>query len=62
MHSLRLPFRSLLALAVVTLLALPLHAQPANQSWTDAFRERLVKIVRKLGVRSFGDGLTIPRP
>lgn len=52
--------RGLVAAAVVVVLAAPVQALPKDDDrWS---MPRLVKIVKKLVVKTFGDGLIIPRP
>ena len=52
--------RGLVASAVVVMLAAPVQALPKDDDgWS---LPRLVKVIKKLVVRTFGDGVTIPRP
>ena len=52
--------RGVVAAAVVMMLAAPVQALPKDDDrWS---MPRLVKIVKKLVVRTFGDGILIPRP
>lgn len=51
--------RGVVAAAVVAMLAVPAQAQPSDKEW---FAPKLIKVIKKLVVRTFGDGLIIPRP
>jgi hypothetical protein len=52
--------RGLVAAAVVAMLAAPVQALPKDDDrWS---MPRLVKVIKKLVVRTFGDGLIVPRP
>jgi hypothetical protein len=69
MRQLNLVGRGVLAMAVVLMLAVPAQARTNNEEavWKAAAREQvaqLVKIVKKMKgvIRTFGDGLTDPKP
>jgi hypothetical protein len=69
MRQLNLVGRGVLVAAVVMVLAVPVQARTNSQEtvWSGAGREqiaKIVKIVKKLkgAVRTFGDGLTDPKP
>ena len=56
--------RALVVVSVLVALAVPAEARPVPQegSW---FREpivRVVKMIKKFAVKTFGDGLTDPKP
>jgi hypothetical protein len=51
--------RGVVAAAVVAMLAVPAQAQPQDK---EGFAPRLIKAVKRLVVRTFGDGVTVPRP
>lgn len=51
--------RGVVAAAAVVVLAVPVQAQPRDKEW---FAPKLVKVIKKLVVRTFGDGLISPRP
>lgn len=57
--------RGVFAVAVVAMLAMPVQARTNDErTWSAPVRERIVKIVSKLkgAIRTFGDGLSDPRP
>jgi len=50
-------------LAVLIVLASPMQAASNDDAtWIGKNRERIVKILKKLGVRTFGDLMEDPRP
>lgn len=51
--------RGVVAAAVVVMLAVPAQAQPQDK---EGFAPKLVKVIKKLVVRTFGDGILVPRP
>lgn len=54
-----------IAVAMVMLLSAPVQAMPSDVpefGWFGRARERVVKVIRKLTVRTLGDGLTDPKP
>ena len=54
--------RGVLAVSIVLALAVPAQAKPRDGGrWFERF-DPIVKIVKKLVMRSFGDGLSDPRP
>ncbi|HEX8616676.1 MAG TPA: hypothetical protein VF911_03725 [Thermoanaerobaculia bacterium] len=66
MRQMNLVGRGVLAVAVVMMLATPAEAKTndGGATWSGAAREQLVKIVKKVKgvVRTFGDGLSDPKP
>jgi hypothetical protein len=69
MRQLNLVGRGVLTVAVVMVLAMPAQARTNNEQpvWSAVGREQIAKIVRivkkvKGAIRTFGDGLTDPRP
>jgi hypothetical protein len=53
--------RGIVAAAVVVMLAVPAQARATDdQGWWAS--SKLVKAVKRLVVKTFGDGLIIPRP
>ena len=55
--------RGLAMIAVMVMLAAPMQAASSDDAtWIGKNRERMVKILKKLGVRTFGDLLVDPRP
>jgi hypothetical protein len=69
MRQLNLVGRGVLVAAVVMVLAAPAQARTNSQEpvWSGAGREqiaKIVKVVKKLkgAIRTFGDGLTDPKP
>lgn len=52
--------RGLVAAAVVAMLAAPVQALPKDDDrWSVP---KLIKVVKRLVVKTFGDGIVIPRP
>jgi len=69
MRQLNLVGRGVLVAAVVMMLAVPVQARTNSQEtvWSGSAREqiaKIVKIVKKMkgAVRTFGDGLSDPKP
>lgn len=55
--------RALFVLAVVVALSMPVAAAPRQKDRTPRVKENpIVKIIRQIAVRTFGDGLTDPKP
>jgi len=55
--------RGVLALSIVLVLAVPVQAKPREGGrWFERKIEPIVKIVKKLIVKSMGDGLSDPWP
>lgn len=52
--------RGLVGLSLVVMLAVPAQARPGDGSWLEP--GRVIKIIKKIVVKTFGDGLTDPRP
>jgi len=46
-------------MALVAMIAVPLQAKPVEDSWSAS---TLAKLVKRFVVKTFGDGLIIPRP
>jgi hypothetical protein len=57
--------RGVVAVAVVVALAVPVQAMPSGEQpgfgWFFKSRERIVKIIKRT-IKSFGDGLSDPKP
>lgn len=53
--------RGVVAAAVVVMLAAPVQALPKDEGdrWS---MPRVIKVIKKLVVRTFGDGILVPRP
>jgi hypothetical protein len=51
--------QNVVAGAVVVMLAMPAQAQPQDR---EGFAPKLIKAVKRLVVRTFGDGVIVPRP
>jgi hypothetical protein len=51
--------RSVVAVAIVASIAVPLQAKPAGEGWSP---DKIVKVVKRLVVKSLGDWITTPRP
>ncbi|HYO77130.1 MAG TPA: hypothetical protein VE010_11760 [Thermoanaerobaculia bacterium] len=57
--------RGVLAVAVVMVLAAPAQAMPSDApdfGWFGRTRDRIVKVIKRMTVRTFGDGLSDPKP
>jgi hypothetical protein len=54
--------RGLVGLSLVVMLAVPAQARPGDGSWLEEGRGRIIKIIKKIVVKAFGDGLTDPKP
>lgn len=54
--------RGVVAVAVVMSLSMPVQARPIDDGWFEAKRERVLKFLKTLVIRSFGDGLSDPKP
>lgn len=57
--------RAAIAAAVVMMLGGPVQAMPADApdfGWFGRARDRVVKVIRRITVRTLGDGLTDPKP
>ena len=55
--------RGLAVMSVMVMLASPMQAASSDDAtWIGKNRERIVKFLKKLGVRTFGDLLIDPRP
>jgi len=55
--------RGLVMLSLLIVVASPMQAASSDDAtWIGKNRERMVKILKKLGVRTFGDLLVDPRP
>ncbi|HYO77131.1 MAG TPA: hypothetical protein VE010_11765 [Thermoanaerobaculia bacterium] len=53
------------AAAMVMMLGVPVQAMPAEApafGWFGRARDRVVKVIRKVTIRTFGDGLSDPKP
>jgi hypothetical protein len=51
--------RGVVAAAVVMALAVPAEAKPTDDGWTPS---KIVKALKRLVVKTLGDGVIIPRP
>jgi hypothetical protein len=59
----RIVIRGVLAGSIVLMLAMPAHAKPRESGrWFERRLDPIVKVIRKLVMRTLGDGLTDPRP
>lgn len=55
--------RGVLAAAVIGMLAMPVQARPGDDGWGKEWSpSKLIKAVKRLVVKTFGDGITVPRP
>jgi len=63
MRSFRGLIRGLAVLSIVAALSVPADAAPRQKDRTPRVKENpIVKIIRQIAVRTFGDGLTDPKP
>jgi hypothetical protein len=55
--------RGVVAGSIVMLLAVPAQARPREDwSWLGRTIDPIVKIIKKIGIRTLGDGMTDPWP
>jgi hypothetical protein len=54
--------RGVVAVSLLMALAVPAQAKPGDGTWLERKRQSIVKLLKQFGIRSFGDGLTDPRP
>ena len=54
--------RGVVAVAVVMVLAVPVEAKPSDRDWSDWSLPKFLKSVKRLVVKTLGDGVIIPRP
>ena len=54
--------RGVLAASIVMTLTVPVHAKPREGRWFERRIDPIVKVVKKLVLKSLGDGLGDPWP
>jgi hypothetical protein len=55
--------RGVVAVSIVMAMAVPVQAQPIGPGeWVLRGKDRIVKFIKRLTTRTFGDGLVDPRP
>jgi hypothetical protein len=54
--------RGVVAVAVVMVLAVPVEAKPSDRDWSGWSLPRFLTSVKRLVVKTLGDGVIIPRP
>ncbi len=55
--------RGVVAVSIVMSMAMPVEAKPAGPGeWLGRGKDRVVKFLKRWTVRTFGDGLSDPRP
>lgn len=54
--------RGVVGVSLLVMLAVPAQAKPGDGTWFSKRRAEIVKLLKKVGVVTLGDGLIDPRP